>query len=113
MSRPSGPQARGAGGGLAAAYASTVLLTLSNPATILSFAAVFAGFGLGAYSDYRSAGVLVLGIFSGSAAWWLLLSCGVGLLRERVTPAWLAVVNRISGALLAAFGLYALTRPWP
>jgi putative LysE/RhtB family amino acid efflux pump len=76
--------------------------------TILSFAAVFTGLGLGASPDWTAATMLVSGVFVGSACWWLLLSGGVGLLRSRVTPAWMRVVNRISGAVLLAFGLYAL-----
>jgi len=105
------PAADGAGR-LLAGYASTFVLTLSNPATILSFAAVFAGFGLGAYSDYSAASFLVLGVFAGSAAWWLILCGSVGLLRSRVTPGWLTAVNRFSGTVLAGFGLYAILRPW-
>jgi threonine/homoserine/homoserine lactone efflux protein len=101
-----------AGGGLAAGYASTVLLTLSNPATILSFVAVFAGFGLGTYSSYGAAGSLVLGVFAGSSSWWLFLCAGAGTLRARVTPGLLASVNRLSGSVLFAFGVYAVLRPW-
>jgi threonine/homoserine/homoserine lactone efflux protein len=36
--------------GLLTAWASTVMLTLTNPATIISFAAVFAGLGLSAWA---------------------------------------------------------------
>lgn len=108
LARPQ-PAAPGAGG-LLAGYASTVALTLSNPATILSFAAVFAGFGLGAYSDYRSASILVLGVFAGSASWWLLLCGSVGRLRAGVTPGWLSAINRVSGAILFSFGAYAALR---
>jgi len=91
------------------AYASTLLLTLSNPATILSFAAIFAGAGLAANSrDYGSALSLVLGVFSGSAFWWLLLSSLVSILRTRVSNRGLVWVNRLSGFLIAGFGLAAL-----
>jgi threonine/homoserine/homoserine lactone efflux protein len=63
---------------LLAAYSSTLLLTLTNPATIFSFVAIFAGLGLvDAGRDYATAGVLVLGVFGGSALWWWLLSGGV------------------------------------
>src|SRR6266516_6335969 len=63
------------------AYTSTFVLTLTNPLTILSFAAVFAGLGLGGgTTDYAGAAWLVLGVFLGSALWWLLLSAGVGRL---------------------------------
>ncbi|MEK8036689.1 MAG: LysE family transporter, partial [candidate division NC10 bacterium] len=85
------------GAGLAAAYASTLVLTLTNPMTILSFAAVFAGLGVGAAgAGYGAAAVLVLGVFAGSALWWLVLSGAVGLLRHRVTPRGLRWVNRAS-----------------
>jgi len=100
---------RATGRGLAAAYGSTFALTLTNPSTILSFAAVFAGLGLGERTgDRAAAGLLVLGVFLGSAGWWLLLSTGVGLLRRRITPAGLRWVNRISGAALVGFGSLAL-----
>jgi threonine/homoserine/homoserine lactone efflux protein len=52
------------------AYGSTFFLTLTNPLTILSFAAIFAGLGLvNANSDYLSASITVLGVFLGSACW--------------------------------------------
>jgi threonine/homoserine/homoserine lactone efflux protein len=78
FSRPAEQKASAKGNGLISAYASTFFLTLTNPMTILSFAAIFAGLGVAsAGGNYVSAGVLVLGVFSGSALWWLLLSGGV------------------------------------
>ena len=95
--------------GLAGAYGSTFLLTLTNPVTILSFAAVFAGLGLGsAVSDYGSAALLVLSVFTGSALWWLILSGSVSLLRTKVTSRVLLWINRVSGAIILGFGLVAL-----
>lgn len=95
--------------GLWGAYLSTLLLTLTNPLTILSFAAIFAGLGLvETGGDMLSAGTLVLGVFCGSAAWWLLLSGGVSLLRKRVTPGMLRWVNRLAGVVIIAFGILAL-----
>jgi threonine/homoserine/homoserine lactone efflux protein len=96
------------GGGLAPAYASTFVLTLTNPMTILSFIPVFAGLGLGFAPDARSAASVVAGVFVGSALWWLLLSNGVALFRHRVGDRWMRSVNRVSGAMIFAFGLYAL-----
>jgi len=93
---------------LAAAYASTLVLTLTNPMTILSFVAVFAGLGLGASPDYGSASAMVLGVFIGSALWWLLLSNGVALFRNRLGPGWMRLVNHVSGAIIFAFGIYAI-----
>lgn len=96
---------------LLAAYASTVLLTLTNPATILSFMGIYAGVGLGGgAADYGQALAFVAGVFAGSAAWWLLLTFAVASIRERVTATGLRWVNRISGVLLAGFGLVVLMR---
>ena len=109
LSKPAAEPAGARAGGLMGAYASTFFLTLTNPVTILSFMAIFAGLGLaGAGGDYASAAVLVLGVFLGSAAWWLLLSGLVGIFRARFTQRGMLWVNRISGAILGGFGLYAL-----
>ncbi len=95
--------------GLLGDYLSTLVLTLANPVTVLAFLAIFAGLGLAAEGrDFAAAGVLVLGVFAGSLLWWLLLAGGVGLLRGRLTPVALGGINRVSGVLIAGFGLWAL-----
>jgi threonine/homoserine/homoserine lactone efflux protein len=95
--------------GLAAAYGSTLALTLTNPTTILSFVAVFAGLGLGTTaSDRGSAALMVCGVFLGSVLWWLLLSGAIGFFRRALTPERLRWVNRVSGAMLIGFGVFSL-----
>jgi len=91
-------------------YSSALALTLTNPLTILSFAAIFAGLGAGVGSAYRATAWLVLGVFLGSALWWVALTSVVAALRGRVTPRGLLWVNRASGAIILAFGLLALLR---
>ena len=108
VQKPAEQAAEARGDSLLGAYLSTLFLTLTNPMTILSFVAVFAGFGLGASSDYLAATTLVAGVFTGSALWWLLLSGGVGLFRSRIGPKWMQAVNRVSGAVIFAFGVYAI-----
>ena len=109
LTRPAERPAGAAGRGLASAYASTFALTLTNPVTILSFAAIFAGLGLAEReADYGAAVALVAGVFSGSAAWWLLLSGGVSLFRRAFTPSRMRWINRLSGAVLTGFGVLAL-----
>jgi threonine/homoserine/homoserine lactone efflux protein len=94
---------------LVGAYVSTFFLTLTNPMTIISFAAIFTGLGLaGTGGNYVAAGGLVLGVFIGSALWWLILSGSVGLFREKFNPHGLQWVNRISGAIITGFGLWTL-----
>jgi threonine/homoserine/homoserine lactone efflux protein len=95
--------------GLARSYASTFALTVANPTTILSFAAVFAGLGLGeTRGGYALASALVAGVFSGSALWWLVLSTGVSLLRSKLGLVALRRINRASGTIILAFGVVAL-----
>ena len=94
-----------------AAYTSTFLLTITNPMTILAFVAIFAGAGLAASGgDAGAAAWMVLGVFLGSAAWWLLLSGGVSLLRARINAPVLLWVNRAAGAILVLFGVLAVGR---
>jgi threonine/homoserine/homoserine lactone efflux protein len=91
------------------AYLSTFFLTLTNPVTILAFVAIFAGLRLGETNgDYASAALIVLGVFLGSAAWWLTLSTVVGLLRSKFTSTTLVWVNRLAGLVITTFGILAL-----
>jgi threonine/homoserine/homoserine lactone efflux protein len=93
-----------------AAYGSTFVLTLTNPSTIVSFTLVFAALGLGTRGGPGPASAMVLGVFLGSAIWWLLLSSGVSLLRSRVDFRWMKAVNRITGVLLFALGIGLMCR---
>lgn len=97
-----------AGEGLWRYFLGTVLLTLSNPATILSFIAVFGALSARGGGAAASPGLVVLGVFVGSALWWLLLSAGVGRLRERFDARWQRRVQRASALLLTAFALWQL-----
>jgi threonine/homoserine/homoserine lactone efflux protein len=97
------------GTGLATSYVSTLLLTLTNPMTILSFAGIFAALGVANTADsLAAAGSLVLGVFLGSAAWWLILSGGVGLMREKLSTGMLRWTNQLSGIILLVFGAIAV-----
>lgn len=94
--------------GLAGAYLSIFALTMTNPMTILSFAAVFAGLGLAVGSSFTDALVLTLAVWLGSSLWWVVLTSIVGWLRLRVSTTALLWVNRISGTALVAFGIVAI-----
>jgi threonine/homoserine/homoserine lactone efflux protein len=93
--------------GIAGAYFSTLGLTLTNPMTILSFAAMFVGLNVTG-GNAAGAGLLTLGVFAGSAAWWVVLVAAVGALRSRLTPSGMRRINAVSGALIGAFALVAL-----
>ena len=94
--------------GYAGAYLSILGLTMANPMTILSFGALFAGLGVtrGATGD---ATLVVLGVLLGSTTWWVVLTTVVGTLRARVTPAWIHRINLVSGCLIGAFAIAAIT----
>ena len=109
LSQPATQAANSSGRGLLGAYLSSFLLTITNPLTILSFAAVFAALGIaGGNRDYASAALLVVGVFAGSASWWFILSGATSLLRARFDARWLRWVNRVSGLIILAAGLVAL-----
>lgn len=93
--------------GLPGAYLSTLGLTLTNPMTILSFAALFVGLGVTA-GDLGGAATMTLGVFLGSAAWWVVLTAAVGAVRSRMTPAWLRRINIASGLVIGTFALVAV-----
>ena len=106
-----GPGARGArlageagAEGMVAAYFSTLLLTLANPLTLLSFASVFAGVGL--EGGWAPTAGLTAGVFAGSALWWLFLSALAAWLGGRLRPGFFRAVNGIAGGGIALFGAF-------
>jgi len=100
-------------GGLARDYATTFLLTVSNPVTILSFVAIYAGWGVRSLSGrYVAAAFLAGGVFTGSVLWWLALAVGLVLFRDRFSHGALAWIHRISGAIITAFGVVVFLSLW-
>jgi len=57
-----------------------------------------------------SAFILVAGVFSGSALWWLALSGGVGILRGRFNTETMRWVNRVAGVVILVFAALMLWR---
>lgn len=103
-----GPQLRRRG---LAAFATTFLLTLANPPTIMIFAAMFASLGLvGAQGGTAGAAAVVAGVFVGSGGWWVAFALVVSRMRGRLQGPLFVWINRSSGAALAALGLWALLR---
>ncbi len=92
---------------LLSAYATTVGLTIANPATILSFAAAFVGLGLAGH-DTATAAALVLGVFTGSASWWVILAVVVAAFRGRLGPTALRRLAAGSSVLIGLLGVVAI-----
>jgi threonine/homoserine/homoserine lactone efflux protein len=104
---PSDPPAA-TGTGLAWAYLSTLGLTITNPATVIAFAALATTLGLGAGAGLLKPGVLVVGVLLGSAAWWCLLAVAASSLRPRLTPTVIRRISAFSGLTIAALGMLAI-----
>jgi len=96
------------GSGLGWAYVSTLGLTISNPATIISFAALVAALGIGLSGGYLRPSLLVLGVFIGSATWWCVLAGLVAGVRARVTPKVVRGISALSGLAIVALGVLAV-----
>jgi len=95
------------GRGVLQAYAVSFFLTFSNPASALSLMAVFAGLGVADQSrNPLSSFTLVLGVFSGASFWWFTLCSIVSLFRNKFTDQGTRWLNRISGVLITAFGIF-------
>jgi threonine/homoserine/homoserine lactone efflux protein len=96
------------GTSLAWAYLSTLGLTITNPATIISFAALAATLGLGSGAGLMKPAVLVGGVLLGSGGWWCVLAVAASLLRTRLTPAVIRGVSAFSGLAIAVLGMLAI-----
>lgn len=106
--RPAEAPARG---GLPGAFFSGYLLTLSNPMTILAFAAFVAGIGAGAAAIPAAPWLLVAGVFTGSAAWWAALAAAAALARHRLTARVTRWLDLGSGVVLLVWGLWIAAAP--
>lgn len=109
LAKPASKAANVNSKGLFNNFISTFFLTVTNPTTILSFLALFAGLGIGTTkTDYLLSLTLVLGVFIGSAIWWLILSTIVSYFQSQITPGRLIWINRLSGLIIISFGLFTL-----
>lgn len=90
--------------------ASTFALTITNPATLLGFAALFAGLGglAGGHPSLASASFVVIGVAAGSAGWWLALTTVVGLFHASINDHTMRLINQGSGLAIAGFGVAVL-----
>lgn len=88
------------------AYGTTFLLTISNPATIFAFIGMISGLSKGATSGPDAAYWLVLGVFCGSALWWLFLVTGTSMMRRFVSDRMMRMIDFVSGTILTLWGIW-------
>jgi len=90
--------------------ASTFILTVTNPATMMGMLAIFGTMGasLELTTAPARACMTVAGVMLGSLAWWAFLSGLVGFLRTRINGVWLDRINHWAGILIVALGFIFL-----
>lgn len=108
VSKPDQKVEKPSGASLRKDYGSTFFLTLSNPMTVLFFAAVFVGLGAGAFGDYANATFFSTGIFSGSMLWWFILTSATVIALRQFDLRKLQIINLASGFIVCGFGVYLL-----
>ncbi|MCY1692511.1 LysE family transporter [Exiguobacterium sp. SL14] len=89
------------------AYLSVLLLTFLNPMTITLFLALFARFEL-TMTNGKDAVLFLIGIFLGSAAWWILLANITHLLKHQLATPVLRIIQWTSASLIIGFGLFGM-----
>lgn len=93
-----------------AAYGSAVAFNAANPISPLVIVALLSPIvGLSAPS-LAGATALLLGMFTAATTWWVCLTGGVTLLRSRLNPGMLTIVNQAAGLILTFYGALALAR---
>lgn len=100
LAQPKNPKFNVNGTGMLKSYLTTIFLTLTNPLTIFAFIAIFAALNLSDTLGYISASALIVGVFIGSALWFVILSYGVTLFRDKINHNGLHWVNKIAGILI-------------
>lgn len=111
FSQPTLTNSKSVSDSLTGAYITTFFLTLTNPATILDFTALFTGLNIDV-TGYIESLSFVGGVFIGSAIWWFVLCFSVGLFRKKVSTEMLRYINYIAGIAIFSFGVYALSKIW-
>ena len=91
-------------------FGGALLLTLTNPSTIVSFAAIFTVLAPSGHERVDGSLATVVGVFSGSALWWFALTAGIATLRHAIGRRVRRGIDVVSGTMLAAFGVADVRR---
>jgi len=90
-------------------FVSAFLVTLTNPITVISFAAIYAAINIPHLAENTRWGMaLTLGVLIGAAVWWFLLTTVAGVFHGRIAERGVLWINRISGAVILSFGVLLL-----
>ena len=91
------------------AFVSAFAITATNPITVFAFIGIFAGLNHPA-ADTLASMRLVLGVFIGSAAWWLILSNGAAHFSRKLRSGGFRALNLIAGTGIVLIALWQLAQ---
>jgi threonine/homoserine/homoserine lactone efflux protein len=91
------------------AFVSAFAITATNPMTVFAFIGIFAGLNHPA-ADTLTSMRLVLGVFLGSAAWWLILSNGAAHFSRKLRSGGFRALNLIAGTGIVLIALWQLAQ---
>lgn len=90
-------------------FLSALVVTGTNPVTVIAFGVVFATIGVvAAGQTFDWTKTLIAGVFVGSALWWTMLTGIAGLFRQAVSHSGLLWVNRVAAGVILVCGLAVL-----
>ena len=90
---------------LAYDFLSTFFLTMSNPMTIAVFMGIFVGLGITGAESISLSILMVLGVFIGSIAFYIILVAITSIVRHKISTKTIRKINIISGVVLMLFAI--------
>jgi len=91
-------------------FVSTFFLTITNPLAIFLFFGFFAGLGVVPRDrDWIGQLILIGGVFVGASIWWFILTGLVSLFKSKINLRRLWWINKIAGAAIVVFVIFAFT----
>jgi len=96
------------GNGMIRSFFSSFFLTVTNPITVAAFAGFFVALGLVTGFHVVAAGLVIAGVFAGSALWWLGIVTITGLLHGKIEDRHLEMFNHIVAIVIIVLGVYAI-----
>jgi threonine/homoserine/homoserine lactone efflux protein len=92
-------------------FASTFLLTMTNPIQIMTLPIVFTAIGTGVPTGaYGWAGVFLFGLLVGACLCWIFLIGIATLFKKYIKEHHFKIINYISGGLITGVGIFVLLK---
>ncbi len=90
-------------------YVTTLLLTITNPSTIIAFLIILSNVAI-VPDTLLEISMFVSGVFAGSVMWWLGLSSILSLVRKRIQTRTIKIINISAGIAICILGILAFLK---